>query len=120
MDYYKDAIKKYIVFEGRASRKEFWMFVLISLIITILLSIIDSIIGTSGMGSGGLLANLYTLAVFLPSLAIGVRRLHDTGRSGWWMLIGLIPFIGTIVLIVFWAQGGKSTSDATAQPSINA
>lgn len=119
MDYYKDAIKKYIVFEGRASRKEFWMFVLISLIITILLSIIDSIIGTSGMGSGGLLANLYTLAVFLPSLAIGVRRLHDTGRSGWWMLLGLIPVVGTIILIVLWIQEGKTAGASTAEPSIN-
>lgn len=119
MDYYKDAIKKYVEFEGRTTRKEFWMFVLISFIITILLSIIDSMIGTAGFGRGGLLANVYTLAVFLPSLAIGVRRLHDTGRSGWWMLLGLIPFIGTIILIVVWAQESKPASASPAQPSTN-
>jgi uncharacterized membrane protein YhaH (DUF805 family) len=84
------------------------MFVLISTLISIALSIIDRIIGTDyNNRSNGLLQSIYGLAVLLPSLAVGVRRLHDIGRTGWWLLIGLIPCIGWIILIVFWAQEGN-------------
>lgn len=93
---YVRVLKKYAIFEGRASRREFWMFLLANLLLGIVAHIISP---TFGM--------LYSLFVFLPSLAVAVRRLHDAGRSGWWMLIGFIPFIGTIVLIILFVQPSK-------------
>ncbi len=74
-----------------------------------MLAIIDSVTGSFNFQRGfGLLGGLYALAVIIPSLAVGVRRLHDTNRSGWWLLIGLIPCIGFIVLIVFLVQDGQA------------
>lgn len=110
MQWYLAVLKKYAVFEGRAHRTEFWMFVLVNVIIGIVLSILDAILGTDA-GGAGLLNGLYSLAVLLPSLAVGARRLHDTGRSGWWLLIALIPLIGIILLIVWWAQEGDRASN---------
>jgi len=106
MDWYLGVLKKYTEFTGRARRKEYWMFVLFNIIISVVLSIIDRVIGNPEMGLG-ILGTLYALAVLLPSLAVGVRRLHDTGRSGWWLLIGLIPCIGFIVLIIFTVQDSQ-------------
>lgn len=106
MNWYLDVLKKYAVFEGRARRKELWMFVLFNAIVLIALSLVEAIVGGPGILSG-----LYSLAVLIPSLAVGARRLHDTGRSGWWQLIALVPFIGTIVLIVFFV--------ADSQPGTN-
>ncbi len=107
MQWYTDVLKKYAVFSGRARRKEYWMFFLFNLVISVILSIVDSVAGTNGSGVG-VISTIYSLAVLIPSLAVGVRRLHDTGRSGWWILIGLIPIIGTIVLIVFLATEGNA------------
>jgi uncharacterized membrane protein YhaH (DUF805 family) len=102
VNWYLEVLRKYAVFSGRARRKEYWMFLLINIIITIVLIAIDSLIGTFRPRAGvGLLEGLYSLAVLIPSLAVTVRRLHDIGRSGWWILIGLIPFIGGIVLLIF-------------------
>src|SRR5512139_3311951 len=101
MDWYLGVLKKYTEFTGRARRKEYWMFVLFNIIISVVLSIIDRVIGNPEMGLG-ILGTLYALAVLLPSLAVGVRRLHDTGRSGWWLLIGLVPVVGAVVLLVFF------------------
>ena len=107
MNWYLEVLKKYAVFDGRARRKEYWMFFLFNIIISIVLGIIDGVVGTSGAtGSIGLLGGLYTLAVLIPGIAVAVRRLHDTSRSGWWILIGLIPLVGAIVLIVFMVQDG--------------
>ncbi|WP_137991322.1 DUF805 domain-containing protein [Streptomyces vilmorinianum] len=106
MNWYLDVLKKYAVFNGRARRKEFWMFTLFSVIVSIVLSIIDSALGIQ------LLSLIYTLAVLIPTLAVSVRRLHDTGRSGWWILIGLIPLVGAIILIVFYATEGNQTDNA--------
>mgnify|MGYP001397668063 FL=1 len=78
VEWYVKVLKQYFVFQGRARRKEYWMFVLISFIISIVLAIIENILGIAS-----LLTTLYSLAVFLPSLGVSVRRLHDTGRSGW-------------------------------------
>jgi uncharacterized membrane protein YhaH (DUF805 family) len=102
MNWYVEVLKKYAVFSGRARRKEYWMFFLFNLIITFVLILIDSLMGTISPQSGlGLLSGLYSLAVLIPSIAVTIRRLHDTGRSGWWILIGLVPVIGGIVLLVF-------------------
>ncbi len=106
MNDYLAVLKKYAVFIGRAGRKEFWMFVLVNIIVMVAISIIESVLGLTRNGSG-VLSGLYSLAVLIPSLAVGVRRLHDTGRSGWYLLIGLIPLIGAIVLIVFYATDGQ-------------
>jgi len=77
-------------------------------IISIVLSIIDAILGTPGAeGGAGLLSGIYSLAVLIPSIAVAIRRLHDTGRSGWWILISLVPLIGTIVLLVFTVQDSQ-------------
>ena len=96
MNYYLDVWRKYADFSGRARRKEYWMFTLLNAVVTFGIFIVDTVIGTYGV-----LMGLYGLAVVIPSLAVFFRRLHDTGRSGWWWLIGVIPFIGGIVLFVF-------------------
>jgi uncharacterized membrane protein YhaH (DUF805 family) len=101
MNWYLEVLKKYAVFSGRARRKEYWMFFLFNMIILFVLGFIEGITGISSGSEQSILASLYSLAILLPSLAVGVRRLHDTGRTGWWLLIGLVPIIGAIVLLVF-------------------
>ncbi len=103
MNWYLEVIQKYAVFDGRARRKEYWMFFLFNIIIAIVLSIIEG-----SVGSPGILSTLYSLAVLLPSIGVSIRRLHDTGRTGWWLLIGLIPLLGLIILLVFMAQEGEA------------
>ncbi|MFP3122708.1 DUF805 domain-containing protein [Ectobacillus funiculus] len=102
MQWYLKVLKNYVGFQGRASRQEYWMFVLVNVIISIVLSIIDTMADLSSVLTG-----IYSLLILLPSLAVGVRRLHDTGRSGWWLLISLIPLIGSIILIVFACQDSQ-------------
>lgn len=102
MDWYLGVLKQYAVFKGRARRKEYWFFILFNLIASLLLTLVDFMTGSLDAELGmGLLSGLYSLAVLIPSLAVTVRRLHDTGRTGWWLLIGLIPLIGALVLLVF-------------------
>ena len=109
MNWYIQVLKKYAVFGGRARRKEYWMFVLFNIIFAVVAVILDNILGTSFQGAGyGLFYLLYGLAVIIPSIAVGVRRLHDTDRSGWWLLICLIPIIGGIWLIVLLATAGTA------------
>ena len=94
----------YADFKGRARRQTFWMFMLCNFVIVIVLSIIAWLIGTN------ILSNLYSLALLVPNLALGARRLHDTGHSGWWQLLYLTG-IGTIVLIVFWCLDSQPESN---------
>ena len=102
MNWYIVVLKKYAVFSGRARRMEYWYFALFNLLISIGLSFVDIMTGTLSPEIGiGLLSGLYTLAVLIPSIAVSVRRLHDTDRSGWWLLLLLIPLIGVIVILVF-------------------
>jgi uncharacterized membrane protein YhaH (DUF805 family) len=108
MRWYFEVLKKYAVFSGRARRKEYWFFALFNLIVTFVLMIIDAAAGVFDTESGfGPLSGLYTLAVLIPSIAVSVRRLHDTDRSGWWLFIGLVPLVGVIVLLVFMVLDGK-------------
>ena len=102
MNWYLEVLKKYAVFSGRARRKEYWMFFLFNIIITFVLSFVEGIVG-----SPGIIGMLYGLAVLIPGIAVSARRLHDTDRSAWWLLVGLIPLIGAIVLIVFMVQDSK-------------
>jgi len=106
MEWYLTVLKKYAEFSGRARRKEYWFFVLFNIIISFVLGLVDGFVGL-----GGVLGGIYALAVLIPSIAVGVRRLHDTGRSGWWLLIGLVPIIGLIVLIVFMVGDSESGSN---------
>jgi uncharacterized membrane protein YhaH (DUF805 family) len=93
---------KYVDFSGRAGRPEYWWFVLFIVVVSIVLSMISNTASA-----------VFSLATLLPSISAAARRLHDTGRSGWWQLIALVPIIGWIVLIVFLAQEGTSQA-ATA------
>jgi uncharacterized membrane protein YhaH (DUF805 family) len=113
MQWYLKVLRQYADFNGRARRTEYWMFVLISTVIGIVLAVLDNVLGLTFMqGSTGVLGLLYSLAVLVPSLAVGARRLHDTGRSGWLLLIMLIPLVGAIVLIVFLATAGNVGSNS--------
>lgn len=107
MNWYLEALKKYAVFSGRARRKEYWYFVLFNLIIGFVLGFIEGALGLFPDADQSILATIYSLAVLLPGLGVSVRRLHDTDRRGWWLLIALIPLVGSIVLIVFMAQDSK-------------
>ncbi len=117
MNWYLDILKtKYAKFDGRAHRTEFWMFFLFNVLAAIAISIVDSILGITFGGLG----MLYSLAVFIPSIAVGARRLHDTGRSGWWQLIVLVPFVGWIVLLVIFVletQQGDNAYGAQPPPA---
>lgn len=117
MQWYIKVLKQYADFKGRARRKEFWMFSLINFIIIMALQTVMFAVGGMDPEAGGIalaiagLLLLYALAVFIPSLAVSVRRLHDTNRSGWWLLIGLIPLIGAVVLIIFYVQDSQPGSN---------
>ena len=108
MHWYLDVLRKYAVFRGRARRREYWIFLAVNVMITIMLIMIDAAVGTFDAEIGlGLLSGVYTFAVLIPSLAVGARRLHDTDRSGWWLLISFIPVVGPIVLLVFLVLRGQ-------------
>src|ERR1700737_521885 len=124
MNWYLQALKKYADFSGRARRREYWFYILFYVIILVVLTICDTIIGTT-MGSGiGILTLIYLLAVLIPTLAVTVRRLHDTGRSGWWILIQLVPLVGSIVLLIFLlidsqpAQNAYGTSPKAGESTV--
>ncbi|MFL6054562.1 MAG: DUF805 domain-containing protein [Actinoallomurus sp.] len=107
MSWYFAVLRNYAGFSGRARRTEYWMFVLFNVIATLVLDLIGMAVKL-----GTILGLVYGLAVLIPSLAVGVRRLHDTGRTGWWLLIGIIPIIGTIILLVFMATPGNRGDNA--------
>ncbi|MGW3289388.1 DUF805 domain-containing protein [Streptomyces sp. NPDC001002] len=98
MSWFIEALKKYAVFSGRARRKEYWNFALFVGIIYVVLLVIALASKQSALLG---LVGLFYLGVLIPSLAVGVRRLHDTGRSGWWLLFGIVPIAGPITLLVF-------------------
>lgn len=107
MNWYLQALSKYADFSGRARRKEYWIFFLINIVIGGVLSFIDGFLGTVMQGGQiGILSGIYALLVLIPGIAVAVRRLHDTSRSGLWVLIGLIPLIGAIILIIFFVMEG--------------
>jgi uncharacterized membrane protein YhaH (DUF805 family) len=99
MSWYLKALKQYAVFSGRAQRMELWMFILFNWIIVLLLAFIEGALGIAPDNPDTVLDNIYSLAVFCPSLAVGIRRLHDTDRSGWWILVPFVNF-------VFWCIDG--------------
>jgi uncharacterized membrane protein YhaH (DUF805 family) len=94
-----DALSKYATFSGRSSRSAYWWFYLFNILILIAALLVDLALGTSGIIYG-----LVGLGLLLPNLAVAARRLHDSGHSAWWLLIGILPLIGAIVLLVFTLQ----------------
>jgi uncharacterized membrane protein YhaH (DUF805 family) len=108
MDWMLMPLRRYAEFSGRSQRKEYWMFFLFQIIVGVVLGIIEGAVGLSGSigGAYGPLSALFGLAMLIPGIAVGIRRLHDTDRSGWWLLIALVPIIGAIVLIVFFVTDG--------------
>jgi len=126
MNYYVAALKRYAVFRGRASKTEYWMFAWFNLIFGVVAFILDVVFRTSSVIKidltnflvlfpgeiSGFFGPLYFLAILIPFLAVTVRRLHDTGKSGWWCLLGLIPLVGTIWLIVLLASDGDREENA--------
>ena len=113
--YFLDTLKnRYADFKGRASRSEYWYFVLFYVILVVIFRLLDSLVLNPMLGAsaeqatqGGLLQMIFAVALIIPSIAIGARRLHDIGKSGWWLLIGFIPVLGAIVLIYFFVQKSK-------------
>lgn len=112
----KTVLTNYVKFEGRSGRPEYWWFVLAYVIVTVVFSFLSGIIGIFAW-----LLNLIALAVFIPSIAVSVRRFHDIGKSGWWVLIGLIPIVGWIAYIYFTAQpsAGSNEHGEGPQPLIS-
>jgi len=106
MSWFIAVLKKYATFSGRACRSEYWYYVLFYLLISIVLSLMDGILGSARHEGGGLLSGLFALGTLLPTIGVGVRRLHDIGRSGWWLLVGFVPLVGGLVLL--WFAGKDS------------
>ena len=101
----RTCLTKYVDFNGRAARPEFWWFVAAQFVVGLILNMVLPVLG-----------GLFSLAVLLPSLAAGARRLHDIGRSGWWQLLGFIPIIGWLVLIYWAAQPGEPAANQWGSP----
>ncbi len=112
MEYFLDAFSKYADFSGRAQRREYWMYILFYMLFYIGLAIIDAFLGTM------VLAVIFSLIMLVPSVSIAARRLHDTGRTGWWQLISFIPLIGVIILIVFLAQDSHDNNAYGPNPKL--
>lgn len=118
-DWYLKVVRSYAYFGGRARRSEYWYFTLVNLLISLAIQVTGGVVGAIlrpiGLGFVSFIfagiAALYTLALLIPSIAVAVRRLHDTGRSGWWLLIGLVPFVGIVVLIVFFIMDSQLQSN---------
>ncbi|MDR0799432.1 MAG: DUF805 domain-containing protein [Dysgonamonadaceae bacterium] len=108
MNWYLKVLKQYVDFKGRARRKEFWMFALFNVIFACVAFGLDKLCHTTAAnGSGGMFSSLYSLAVFIPGLAVAVRRLHDVGKSGWMYFIALIPIVGWIWILVLFVTNSQ-------------
>ncbi|GAA5119502.1 DUF805 domain-containing protein [Alloalcanivorax gelatiniphagus] len=116
----RTVLSKYVDFSGRARRSEYWYFALFSFLIGVATNIVDAAIGTDyeGATTGGLVNTVASLALFLPGLAVGIRRLHDTGRSGWWILLGIIPIIGWIIVIVWLCTDSTADNQYGPNPKV--
>lgn len=99
----KLVFKRWNDFDGRSSRSEYWWFALFCAIVNFTIGVIS---GVFGDGLGNILSVIFGLGAFIPCIALGLRRLHDTDRSGWWLLIGLVPLVGFVVLVYFFIQKG--------------
>jgi uncharacterized membrane protein YhaH (DUF805 family) len=107
----KSGFDHYVKFDGRASRPAFWWWFLFGILVGVGASIIDAALGTHGV-----LGALAGLALLLPGLSVSIRRLHDIDHTGWWVLIGVIPIIGFIVLLVFYLREGDAGQNKYGPP----
>lgn len=107
MDWYLEALKKYAVFSGRSRRKEYWFFTLVNVVLSLLLAFLDLQLGLAGEAGWGPFSAVYNLALLIPGIAVTVRRLHDTGRSGLWFFIALLPCIGGLILLIFMIEDSQ-------------
>lgn len=105
-DWFIKCIKNYVNFSGRARRKEYWFFRLTIFLLTLAIVFVESALGTDGIFLG-----LFLLATFLPDLAVTVRRLHDVGRSGWWLSIVFVPIIGAILILIWFVTEGQKNEN---------
>lgn len=112
----RTCLAKYADFSGRARRSEYWYFVLFNVLVSVVASILDAALGTDTGTGTGVIAGLASLALLLPGLAVGVRRLHDISKSGWWILIGLIPVVGWIVLVIWFVQDSHGDNEHGPRP----
>ena len=116
-DAVRSGFNNYANFAGRALRSEFWYWVLFGIGVSIVANIVDGILGTgSTMGATGIVGSLAGLALLVPNIAVGIRRLHDIDKSGWWILVGLIPVLGWIYLIYLYVQPGTSGANRFGPP----
>ena len=120
---YKEVLtKKYAQFNGRAGRAEFWQFVLVNIAVTFVLYILMFIVALTGVKAlsmvFSLLMGAFGLATIVPSIAVGVRRMHDLGKDGVWICVNFIPFIGGIWYIVLCATEGERTANRFGEPQI--
>lgn len=112
MNWYLLVLKRYAEFSGRSRRKEYWMFVLFHIIFIIAAALLDNLLGLAFDGIGyGIIYIFYALATLIPGLAVTVRRLHDIGKSGWMILVSLIPIVGSIWLLVLMATEGEASTN---------
>ncbi|WP_227697363.1 DUF805 domain-containing protein [Psychrobacter celer] len=114
LDWFKKCLRNYSNFSGRARRKEYWYFVLVQMGLLFIAMVLDSMIFDA---ETGLFYIVVVLGLFLPSLAVTVRRLHDTSRSGWWFFISILPLIGSIILLVFLASDTKPETNQWGPPA---
>ncbi|WP_435978862.1 DUF805 domain-containing protein [Psychrobacter sp. DM4] len=114
IDWFKKGLKNYVNFSGRARRKEYWYFFLVQMGLIIAAIVLDAIIFSS---ETGLFYIIVALGLFLPGIAVSIRRLHDTSRSGWWFLISIVPLIGSIILLVFMASETKFETNQWGPPA---
>ena len=114
IDWFKKCLKNYTNFSGRARRKEYWYFLLVQMVLAIVAMILDSIIFDSPIG---LFYAVVAFGLILPGISVMVRRLHDTSRSGWWFWIGIVPLIGSIILLVFLVSDTKPESNQWGAPA---
>jgi uncharacterized membrane protein YhaH (DUF805 family) len=103
-----EALKRYAEFSGRSRRKEYWLFILLYVILSVVATVLDASVLRSMAIDGelGVASLILSLGLIIPLLAVAIRRLHDTDRSGWWILLGLIPLLGGLVLLVFCCLDG--------------
>ena len=122
IQWFRQVLAKYALFRGRARRREYWRFVLNYLLCYAALLVVDLLTGTFSFESQrGLLGGMFLLFMFIPALAVAVRRLHDTGRSGWWLLLAVIPLVGQLVLLYFFIdEGDEGDNDYGPDPKARA
>ncbi|MBO6882133.1 MAG: DUF805 domain-containing protein [Marivita sp.] len=109
-------LSKYATFTGRASRSEFWWWVLAVFVTMLIVGAIDAILFGTGPEAGSPISFLVSLGLLVPNIAVGARRMHDIGKSGWWLLIAFIPIVGFFVLLYFYVQPSEPEPNAYGAP----